>query len=216
MLVRRRSIAHRPSSMSVWVLAISTVTPATAGTTSLLAILIAIVSVFGAAVERYPTEDSAGWAELDETLPREATLEQAIGKIRRARIVISEFIGYSGQSSSVYAAFLRLRHLASDEQLRALVSDPSPAVRVYAFYALTNRHSESVAYNLLLSRLGDDARVRTQQGCIGGESTVFDAMLERIADRLSTSQRDNLLELGKRSNPPTAAKRFTGFLGRKP
>ncbi len=55
---------------------------------------------------------------MEDFLPGDATLEQAVGKIRRARIVTSERISYSGSSSPVYEAYLRVAHLATDAQLR--------------------------------------------------------------------------------------------------
>jgi hypothetical protein len=198
-LMRHRSFARRRSRALLLAVVLPTGATATAGVASLLAILLAFVSAVAATGKRAPPPDDVGWAEFDDFLPRNATLEQALGKIRRARIVTSGLIGYSGRSSSVYDASLRLARLASDEQLRALISDPSPAVRVYAFDALTARHGENVAYDLLLSRLGDDEPVRTQYGCIRTESTVFDAMLELAEHRLSTAQ---LADLRERKKPP--------------
>ena len=182
---------------------------ATAGAASLLAILLAVMVAMAAVAEAESEQrlrdDGVGWAELDE---------QAVGKIRRARIVTFQLIGYNAHSSPVYEAYVRLGQVASDKQLRALVADEEPAVRVYAFRELSNRKPGGVAYDVLLAHLDDNARVRTQGGCIGGESTVFDAMLEHVEYRLSPAQLTEVCELRECSKPPAPATPPAGFFRR--
>ncbi len=98
----------------------------------------------------------------------------------------------------MYAAYLRLGQVASDEQLRALLADAEPAVRVYAFHSLWDRQPGAVAYTVLLAHLDDNARVRTLYGCISDESTVFDTMLEHVEAALSPAQLTEVRELRQR------------------
>jgi hypothetical protein len=125
-LLHCRFSARRRSRALLFASALPTAAIATAGAAILLAIQLAFLVAQASADEGASPPDEVGWAELHDFLPPDATLEEAVGKIRRARIVTSEMIGYGGQSSAVYDASLRLARLASDEQLRALVSDPSP------------------------------------------------------------------------------------------
>jgi hypothetical protein len=213
--LHRHLLVRRRSCSALWAAVLPMGTAATAGTASLLAILLAVLSMLAAAAERgQPPDDGVGWVEMHSFLPASATLPQAVAKIRRARIVTSELVGYSGSRSPVYDAYLRLGRLASDEQLGALVADTEPAMRVYAFHALTDRQSDAVVYGVLLSHLDDNARVRTLYGCIGDESTVFDAMLEHVEHRLSPAQLTEVRDLRERMKRATPARPAAGFLGR--
>ena len=216
--LHRRPLSRRRSRAALWAAVLPMGTAATAGAASLLAILLAVLvsmaAVSEAESERWVRDDSVGWAELDGFLPPDANLEQAVGKIRRARIVTSEYIGYSGHTSAVYEAYVRLGQVASEKQLRALVADDEPAVRVYAFRSLSNRQLGGVAYDVLLAHLDDNAWVRTQGGCIVGESTVFDAMLEYVEWRLSPAQVKEVRKLREPLKPPASATSPAGFFGR--
>ena len=213
--LRRRPWARRRSRSALWAAVLPMGTAATAGAASLLAIVLAVlIGLDGAEEGERLREDHVGWAEMKDFLPADATLEQAVGKLRRARIVTSELVGYSGRESPVYNAYVRLGQVASGEQLRALVADQEPAVRVYAFRSLSNRQLGGVAYDVLLAHLDDNARVRTLGGCIGGESTVFDAMLEHVEWRLSPAQLTEVRELREPLKPPAPARSAAAFLGR--
>jgi hypothetical protein len=172
---------------------------AAAGTMSLLAVLVAGLSALAAASERAgPPDDGVDWAEMEEFLPGGATLEQAVGKIRRARIVTSALISYSGRSSPVYEAYLHVARVATVEQLRTLLMDESPAVRVYAFCAFADRQPNAVWHAALLARVDDVELVPTLDGCIYDRHTVFERMLEHVEHRLSLAQSKGLRELHER------------------
>jgi hypothetical protein len=127
-------------------------------------------------------------------LPPNASVDQIVDRIRRDGGVTSEFVGFAGTPSPGYAAFKKLKEVASEADLRRLVGDRSPAVRVYAFYALADRRPDQVPFDVLLSRMGDLAPVETMQGCVLDHSVVRDLMLDWIDARLSISQRTALLE----------------------
>jgi hypothetical protein len=149
---------------------------------------LALVAEAQAEVERVRLEEEEGWAEAAKPLPADASLEQVVERIRRARVVTSALVGYNAQESPVYGAFVRLAQLADEAQLRALVEDQSPAVRVYAFLALSRRQPSGIAYQVLLDHADDRAWVSTFRGCIGDRSTVFAAMLYEVDHLLSPAQ----------------------------
>jgi hypothetical protein len=155
--------------------------------------------------DRRRLADEEGWKEASTPLPADATLEQVVEKIRRARQVTSHFVGYGADVSPVYEAFVRLDQLADEAELRALVDDESPAVRVYAFYALSGRQPGGVAYQALVAHAGDHALVSTMRGCIIDRSTVFAAMLYEVEHLLSPAQLTKLGELKKGAWPARRA-----------
>ena len=216
--LRLRQLAHRRARSALWAAVLPVGTAATAGAASLLAIVLAVLAILAAAAEeesvRRLRDDDVGWAEMDDFLPAGAPLEQVVGKIRCARIVTSDLVGYGGKSSPVYDAYVRLGQLASDVQLRALVADAEPAVRVYAFHSLSDRQPGVLTYVELLAHLADNAPVRTLHGCISDESTVFDAMLAHVEHRLSPAQLTEVRELRELARSPAPATLPAGFLGR--
>jgi hypothetical protein len=143
-------------------------------------------------------------SEEGGALPPNASLEQVVEKIRSEKVVSSEHVGFAGQPSSVYAAFKRLSQVASEADLRRFTSDRSPALRVYAFYALADLHPDRVPFDALLSRVADAAPVQTIEGCVIGESVARDLMLARIESRLSVAQRTELLARLLDTNKVTA------------
>jgi len=132
--------------------------------------------------------------DLKPALPPNASLDQIIEKIRTDDVVSSEHVGFGGEASPVYDAFKRLEKLAGEAALRRLTADRSPAMRVYAFYALADLHPDAIPFEVLLARAGDIATVQTIEGCVIDEAVVRDLMLRRIESRLSTGQRTELLE----------------------
>lgn len=158
---------------------------------------------------RTTADEGARWGiDVGGELPPDASLEQVLEKIRTVNGVTSGLIGYGGSSSPVYDAFLRLEQLADEPLLLRLSWDLSPAVRVYAFYALADLQGR-VPFAVLLDHLDDLEPVATLRGCIGDERPVFALMRQRIDGQLSAVQRDELeriLVQGSRpAKSPTAS-----------
>lgn len=65
----------------------------------------------------------------------------------------------------------QLNKIATSEELIFLTDHVSPAVRYYAFRALTNRRSEKV-FEILVKHMTDTMRVTNFMGCSGMEETV--------------------------------------------
>jgi hypothetical protein len=64
-----------------------------------------------------------------------------IRSIEESSCVESEYIGFGGGESAVYASFRRLDHLISDSIWLKLSYDRKPVMRAYAYWALLRRNS---------------------------------------------------------------------------
>ena len=81
------------------------------------------------------------WCRLrhyERTLRSAATLLRAI---EESSCVESEYIGFVGRESAVYASFRRLDYLISDSIWLKLSYDRKPVMRAYAYWALLKRNS---------------------------------------------------------------------------
>lgn len=84
--------------------------------------------------------------------------------------VTSAGVGYSGDESDSYAAYEALADAASLEQLRALLSHPSPIVRAYVGAHLAEHDGASLPQ--LAVALEDGTSIEAQYGCLGTRATV--------------------------------------------
>lgn len=115
-------------------------------------------------------------------------------QLRQANRVEGEFIGPSGGPSEVFAVYRNLRDAATRQELKLLLDDRSPTVRVYAFRGLQSKHNEVDLLPIVLRRLADTERVSYQAGCIVREMAVADVLVEFVQQDLSEAQRRALDE----------------------
>ncbi len=115
-----------------------------------------------------------------------------VAELRKLNRVESGSVGYGGSPSDVYAVYEKLSAVASRRELIRLLDDRSPAVRVYAFFALQEKFPETDLFALLKTRLADEEEVETLFGCSGGKRRVADLMLDSIEEGLTEGEREEL------------------------
>ncbi|MEO0473406.1 MAG: hypothetical protein AAF206_27590 [Bacteroidota bacterium] len=70
---------------------------------------------------------------------------------------------------------------ATEQELIELTNHPNPITRYYAFWALTERKaSKATLLEIVKTHLNDTVSVKTQIGCIGGETMIGDYMLSKL------------------------------------
>ena len=116
-----------------------------------------------------------------QTVERSARIQQLTAQLARAGSVESQGIGFSARPSVQYMYFDSLRAYCTEAEIRQLVTHQAPAVRCYAFWALTER-PEAELWSLLAGHRRDFALVRTRFGCNSGVENVADLMLSIYED----------------------------------
>lgn len=121
-----------------------------------------------------PTPDA--WAipipPLEAPTPTErwTQVQAEVKRITAAQRFTGAKVGYAGRPSESYKAFESLLEVAEDADLDGLLSDPHPAVRLYAMWGLMKRGHDA---KTVLARLpGQDETVSTQFGCVVRAQTV--------------------------------------------
>ena len=120
--------------------------------------------------------------------------KRVVKKIARSDGYYSQYVGYAGRSSAEYKNYEKLLEIASEEELRFLVSHENPIVRSYVSLALSNRLTSEEFFPIVVSRLHDTARVETLNGCIGGVNIVGDVFVENFRTKANVYPKlDSLL-----------------------
>lgn len=104
-----------------------------------------------------------------------AFIKRVTKQIAYAGVVDCQYIGRAAIRSRQYLRFDSLRKQATTAELTALLSHRAPAVRAYAFQALTER-LEADLLPILLQHQNDTAKMAGMCGCFGFSNTVFDNM----------------------------------------
>src|SRR3989338_3614159 len=68
--------------------------------------------------------------------PLETQLDSVVYQLAMSEGVMERFVGESDSSSEVFAAYERLKAVATEEELNELLLHESPIVRIYAYRAL--------------------------------------------------------------------------------
>ncbi len=108
--------------------------------------------------------------------PKVKTLVDKIAKYGKYE---SERVGFAGTPSEQFKNYKQLLKIATTQELKLLVLDESPVVKVYAFQALAENDTKS-AVVIAKSLEKDTAVVYTLEGCIGGEATVQELAMRII------------------------------------
>jgi hypothetical protein len=80
---------------------------------------------------------------------------------------------------------VELKKVASTEQLIGLTNHKNPAVRCYAFKALSKNHSD-IVFQVLLNHLNDTLNVHVVNGCIGKNQKVSEFFIETVSNKTET------------------------------
>ncbi len=91
----------------------------------------------------------------------------------------SEHVSYDGHVSEEFKAFQRLRALATDAEMIALMSHASPVVRAYAAEHVIEHDLEAATLDVLLA---DPTLVETEYGCLGGARSVRLVVAQSLCD----------------------------------
>ena len=94
-------------------------------------------------------------------------------KIASGKIVCGANVGYDGQEPKQWVDFLKLKSLATENELIKLTENHNSVIRCYAFKALVMNKS-SKAFEILFKHLTDNSKVDTFYGCIQSTELVAD------------------------------------------
>jgi hypothetical protein len=108
--------------------------------------------------------------------PEIAKLVKAMSKHKRYD---DEFIGYSMETTDQYRRFIELSKIATDQELFLLTDHDSPAVRVYAFRALSQR-KDIPLFPAIVKHIHDHDSLFVTQGCFISKDAVGDFMMELV------------------------------------
>ena len=167
------------------------------------------VVLLGGCQQQKPQVDT-GVALSDEVAKHAAAL-------RKANCVESAAIGESGSASDVYAIYEKLCAAASEEELVGLLDDKNPAVRVYAFWGLSEKYPEANCFDHLMKRLTDTQQVLQRAGCLKGDRAVADVLLGWAWQYLDESQMEEVKDwLVRNPNDLEARRRVLEDFSPKP
>ena len=104
---------------------------------------------------------------------------QLIDALANCHQVESDGIGPANAPSDVHGIYRALIGVATDDELIAAASHPSPVVRSYIGKWLASFRTDAV--DTILSLLADDTLVSTQMGCIGNRIPVGEYVMFQLA-----------------------------------
>ncbi len=87
--------------------------------------------------------------------------------------VDASITGIGGTKSLQYKRYEWMMQSASDKLLVQLTDHTSPAVRIYAYWALSDRRSEKLR-DICIKHMNDTAQVLYRSGCVGSYERVND------------------------------------------
>ena len=106
-------------------------------------------------------------------------------KIGLNNSVLGSGVGIAGVKPAQYRRFEMLKAVSSTKKLEKLYKfHPDPAVKCYAFWALTERDKINY-FELIKYGLQDDRTITTGFGCILSKSTVADFIINNSRGLLS-------------------------------
>lgn len=101
---------------------------------------------------------------------------QLADKLAKHNSILGEAIGEGGDTPPEYKIYDTLCHLATQDELLALLNHPGPAVRGYAFQCLKYRGYKDL-FGAFIAHLQDTSRVYTMSGCMSGDYYTIDYYL---------------------------------------
>ena len=114
-----------------------------------------------------------------EALVARPEVRALVGALAATSTFASEHVSYDAHTSEEFKAFQRLRAVATEAEMIALLGHTSPVVRAYAAEHAIERDLEAAPLDTLLS---DPTWVRTQYGCLGGEMPVSRVVAQSLCN----------------------------------
>lgn len=114
------------------------------------------------------------------TQGEEDKIHQSLTVLRAAETVDAAAVGYAGEQTPTYKAFLVLGKHASDKQLIDLLDDPNTVIATYAFWELSDRLDHEAIFPLLMEQLKRENPVQMFVGSTLYESSVGDVALDMV------------------------------------
>ena len=148
-----------------------------------------------------PSAPSAPSAPLPAFATTEALVERTeVRALTDELAAMSRFaaerVSIDGHTSEEVKVFQRLRAVATDAEMIALLGHASPVVRAYAAEHVIERDLEAATLDALLA---DRTLVETQYGCIGGARSVRLVVAQSLCDlRGKPAAARTLTELSRR------------------
>ncbi len=114
-----------------------------------------------------------------EALVARPEVRELVDELAATSRFASEHVSYDGHTSEEFKAFQRVRAVATEVEMIALLGHTSPVVRAYAAEHVIERDLESAALDVLLS---DPTWVKTQYGCLGGAMPVSRVVAQSLCN----------------------------------
>lgn len=108
--------------------------------------------------------------------------------IAKYNVITGAYIGEGGMRSLQYDRATRLKQQAHTDELFALVNDPRPIVRAYAFLTLRERPVNLI--DVVKAHLYDTALVESADGCFVTSTMVADLFLGNFHDLMYSPDTD--------------------------
>lgn len=115
-------------------------------------------------------------------------VKDIVSSMEAIDIVQSEFIGYAGAESKNYQNFLALKKNANTDELIELTYYHNHVVACYAAMALADKSYPGIA-SVFSSFLSKNKKVKTLNGCIGGEDDMASVLYHEYWNKIEDNTR---------------------------
>lgn len=121
--------------------------------------------------------------------------KEAVDMLRYARAYRPQ-VNRNAVPLSSDRAFTILVEYTAEERLLRMLEDPSANLRVFAFWALAERHANDPdkVFNLAFDKLRDETEARSGGGCVVTVVKVGDAIMSSLDNQLTARQRERVLD----------------------
>lgn len=104
------------------------------------------------------------------------SVQMMVDLLSSSRTLYTEAVGEAGEKTETYIRFERLKQIASDTELIALMEHRSPVVRAYVFSALVQRRNPDIK-DILMKHVDDTVQVECYSGCFRYDNKLNEIML---------------------------------------
>jgi hypothetical protein len=110
------------------------------------------------------------------------SIDELVNEIEIENELLSQAVGFAGESTEQYARFEELKKKATKEELIKLTKHQNPVVRCYSFWGLTDRKEDNL-FSILIEHLQDTSQVQRMFGCIVSNVSVADFYIELLTKK---------------------------------
>lgn len=100
-----------------------------------------------------------------------------VKKIEKVNVLMGSAVYYAGVRPKQWDHFVKLKKVATTEELIELTNHKNGVVRCYSFWGLSHKN-EIDLFEIVKKHLEDDESISTQFGCIGGQQMVGDFFIQ--------------------------------------